>query len=264
MNITDPTGLSWYFNSSLGDSGTYRWYNDDQTPEDGFVSVVGSSGQAGSFVYQNATDNRWVSLNPYSNHYSQFDTQEAATSNFTGIYQCNCQGLVNTIAEQSETKGKVVGALAGGAVVVGATGGAALYAAPAILPATVTTLGLTETAAGVGTTTAAVVATHPDEAAQVVEATTMTVSQTASRLGHIFSSEAGHVQPITSASQGRFINLFERVANNPDNLNPNVLNNFQRANQGFQGFSQTFRNGQVWTQTFGGQIINAGVNRTPR
>ncbi|MDF3819608.1 hypothetical protein P3G55_06840 [Leptospira sp. 96542] len=55
------------------------------------------------------------------------------------------------------------------------------------------------------------------------------------------------------------------VANNSANLNPNVLTNFQRTAGGFQGFSQTFRNGsQVWTQTLNGNIINAGVNAIPK
>ncbi|MGN7787362.1 FG-GAP-like repeat-containing protein [Niabella sp. 22666] len=94
---------------------------------------------------------------------------------------------------------------------------------------------------------------------------TNTVTRSESVLGHIFRNASGHVNPSTVTSQGRYINLFEKVANNSANLNPNILTNFQRTAGGFQGFSQTFRNGsQVWTQTLNGKIINAGVNIIPK
>jgi RHS repeat-associated protein len=94
---------------------------------------------------------------------------------------------------------------------------------------------------------------------------TNTVTRSESVLGHIFRDASGHVNPSTITSQNRYINLFEKVGNNATNLNPNVLNNFQRSAGGFQGFSQTFRNGkQVWVQTINGKIFDAGVNIIPK
>lgn len=91
------------------------------------------------------------------------------------------------------------------------------------------------------------------------------VSKTPSVLRHIFRNASGHVNPATITSQGRYINLFEKVANNPANLNPNVLSPAQQTINGIQGFSQTFRNGsQVWTHTFNGKIFDAGVNIVPK
>ncbi len=92
-----------------------------------------------------------------------------------------------------------------------------------------------------------------------------TVTKSESVLGHIFRDATGHVNPSTVASQNRYISLFENVANNSANLNPNVLTDFQRTAGGFQGYSQIFRNGQqVWAQTLNGKIINAGVNIIPK
>ena len=92
-----------------------------------------------------------------------------------------------------------------------------------------------------------------------------TVPRTKDALGHIFRDAPGHINPTTVAAQSRYIRLFENVANNTKNFNPNVLTNYQRAAGGFQGFSQTFRNGQqIWVQTFNGKIINAGVNIIPK
>ena len=89
--------------------------------------------------------------------------------------------------------------------------------------------------------------------------------KTESVIGHVFRDAAGHVNPTTIASQNRYINLFESVGNNLDNINPNVLNNFQLSTKGFQGFSQVFRNGkQVWVQTINGKIFDAGVNIIPK
>ena len=97
------------------------------------------------------------------------------------------------------------------------------------------------------------------------KAGTNIITRSQSVLGHIFRNALGHVNPSTVTSQGRYIKLFEKVANNSANLNPNVLTNFQRTAGGFQGFSQTFRNGkQIWTHTLNGKIINAGVNIIPK
>jgi len=90
------------------------------------------------------------------------------------------------------------------------------------------------------------------------------VTKTPDVLGHIFRAKLNHVNPSTITSQDRYIKLFENVANNGIS-NPNVLNPYQRTVVGFEGFSQTFRNGkQVWTQTFDGKVINAGVNLIPK
>ncbi|WP_091507669.1 hypothetical protein [Flexibacter flexilis] len=95
--------------------------------------------------------------------------------------------------------------------------------------------------------------------------TTNIVTKSKSVLGHIFRNIVGHVNPSTVASQDRYIKLFEKVANNSANLNPNVLSNYQRTAGGYQGYSQIFRNGQqVWVQTLNGKIINAGVNIIPK
>jgi len=91
-----------------------------------------------------------------------------------------------------------------------------------------------------------------------------TVPRTKDVLGHIFRNAPGHVNPATAASQGRYISLFEKVAANPKNFNPNILNP-QAAKNGVQAFTQTFRNGrQVWVHTRNGRIFDAGVNLIPK
>src|SRR5699024_8733441 len=95
------------------------------------------------------------------------------------------------------------------------------------------------------------------EAANAAKGVTNSITRSKSVLRHIFRDATGHVNPSTITSQSRFIRLFESVGNNPANLNPNVLTNFQRTVGGFQGYSQIFRNGeQVWVQTLNGKIIN--------
>ncbi len=92
-----------------------------------------------------------------------------------------------------------------------------------------------------------------------------TITRTKDVLGHIFRRTSGHVNPSTITSQNRYIELFEKVANEVNNLNPNVLSNYQRTSGGYEGYAKTFRNGQqVWVQTFNGKIINAGVNIVPK
>lgn len=91
------------------------------------------------------------------------------------------------------------------------------------------------------------------------------VTRSSDVLGHIFRNTAGHVNPATIASQNKYIKLFESVANNADNLNPNILSEYQRAAGGFEAYSKTYRNGkQVWAQAEGGKIFNAGVNNIPK
>ncbi|MDM1072190.1 hypothetical protein HX001_06730 [Empedobacter brevis] len=86
------------------------------------------------------------------------------------------------------------------------------------------------------------------------------VTRTKDVLGHIFTKKNGHVKPITEASEERFIKLFENVANDSKNLNPNILSEGKKA-AGVTGHSKTFKNGQVWTHSKDGKIFDAGVNR---
>jgi hypothetical protein len=109
LNITDPTGLSWYYNSA---ADRYKWFKDGDTVDDGFVSVVGTRGNddqgRGSFVYEREGGG-WVSLNPYANKFETFDTRDAATGDFSRIDNCeSCQALVDSVAENAETKGRTV------------------------------------------------------------------------------------------------------------------------------------------------------------
>lgn len=90
------------------------------------------------------------------------------------------------------------------------------------------------------------------------------VTKTSDVLGHIFRTITGHVNLSTIASQNRYINLFENVANNGIS-NTNILNPYQRNTAGFEGFSQIFRSRkQVWTQTLNKKVIDAGVNIIPK
>jgi hypothetical protein len=91
-----------------------------------------------------------------------------------------------------------------------------------------------------------------------------TISKTPSILKHIFRNVPNHVNPSTITSQERYIKLFESIANNPKNINSGVLNNFQKLESSFQGFSRNFKNGQVWVQVRNGKIFDAGVNKIPR
>ena len=94
------------------------------------------------------------------------------------------------------------------------------------------------------------------------------VNRDPSKIGHIFNDKIGHVNPKSIASQERYISLFEKVANNPENLiSQPVLREFipiQAYNAGVQVYAQTFNLGQVWTFVRNGIIYDAGVNIVPR
>jgi RHS repeat-associated protein len=179
--ITDPTGLKWYYNSALD---RYKWFEDNAKVEDGFVAVVGTRGNdergVGSFVYQ--TENGWVRLNPYANQFETFDNRGDAIKNFGDIYQCNCQELVNTIAEQSVRKGTTAGIIAGVAVVVGTGAGVAMAATGTAVGGSVIVLGLTET----GTATTAATATT------AVTTAASTSIQTSSTIGRALTGFTKH------------------------------------------------------------------------
>lgn len=95
-----------------------------------------------------------------------------------------------------------------------------------------------------------------------------TVDRSASVLGHIFTDELGHVNPGTLTSQSRYLNLFENVANNTDNLRANAVSAGLipqvAADAGVQVYTQTFKNGQVWVFVKDGRIHDAGVNSTAK
>ena len=84
------------------------------------------------------------------------------------------------------------------------------------------------------------------------------------RTGHIFRSAAGHVNPATAASQGRFVRLFENVASTPGNLRADAVEagiiTRDAADAGVQAFTANYNGGQVWVTVKDGIIQNAGVN----
>lgn len=136
---------------------------------EGYTSVVGTTGNdsrgVGSFVYQNGRDGGWVSLNSSNDSWNSFETQADALKNFEG--QCaNCQALANSVAENAETKGKVVGGLAVGAVLAGTGAGVVMAATGTAAGGAVITLGLTEATGAAVTVATAAVANH-DKTAQV-------------------------------------------------------------------------------------------------
>lgn len=181
LNITDPTGLSWYYNSS---TDSYKWYGDNDTVGKGYTSVAGTTGRdergVGSFVYQSGGG--WVSLNPNGNSFRESATREEATKIFGGMYQCSsCNELFSTAADESVRKGTTVAIVAAVGVGAGLTGGVGLYATGALAGGT-TTLGLTTTVTTVGTAAAA----NPEKTAQVVEAATIQFGKVANQISHTF------------------------------------------------------------------------------
>ncbi len=143
LNITDPTGLDWYYNK---EQNRYKWFDEGAEIEAGYTRVVGSSGQAGSFVYE-STNGKWITLNPYANNWQEFDTQADATKRFSGLYNCNsCQELANSIAENVERKGTTVAIVAAVGVVAGVTGGVGLAATGSMVGGTTTAAAVTTTA----------------------------------------------------------------------------------------------------------------------
>jgi RHS repeat-associated protein len=83
------------------------------------------------------------------------------------------------------------------------------------------------------------------------------------QLKHIFVRKSGHVNPTTISSRGRYIALFERIANDNTNRTDAVLS-AGRKSAGVQGYARIFTRGQVWVHVYGQEIVDAGVNRTGR
>jgi RHS repeat-associated protein len=84
VNITDSTGLSWYFRSELN---KYKWYEDNEEVGKSYVRVVGNNGQRGSFSYE-AEGGTFVTLDPYSNNYqTRIATKEDAIKLADRLYQ---------------------------------------------------------------------------------------------------------------------------------------------------------------------------------
>ncbi len=152
LTYTDPTGTEWYYNAR---EDRYQWFNDGDEAADGFVAVAGTQGSddrgVGSFVYEREGGG-WVRLNPYANQFEVFADRDEALGNFQDIYQCDCQHLTHTIADESARKGMTVALVAATGVAVGTGVGAAMAATGTAAGAGVTTLGLTST--GTATTTA--------------------------------------------------------------------------------------------------------------
>ncbi len=172
--ITDPLGLDWYFNSNEGEAGEYKWYKDGETPADGYTRVVGSS----NFVYYAGEDVGYVALNPTANKFQTFDTREAALGRVDEIFNClACQPLADSVAEQSVEKGKIVGTVAVTGVLIGSGVGGAMALTGTAAGATITTLGLHETAQGAGTAVATYAATHPEQTTEVIEGVSNTASE---------------------------------------------------------------------------------------
>lgn len=165
LNITDPTGLDWYYNE---EQNRYKWFDEGAEIEAGYTRVVGSSGQAGSFVYE-STNGKWITLNPYANNWQEFDTQAEATKRFIGLYNCNsCQELAKSIAENVERKGTTVAIVTATGVAIGTGVGVAIAATGTAVGGTVTTLGLTEATATTATTATAATVTATNVASRVI------------------------------------------------------------------------------------------------
>ncbi|OGL27236.1 MAG: hypothetical protein A3G44_03400 [Candidatus Rokubacteria bacterium RIFCSPLOWO2_12_FULL_73_47] len=85
-----------------------------------------------------------------------------------------------------------------------------------------------------------------------------------SRADHIFRAARGHFNPTFATSMERLARIFQAVASNPANRNPDVISP-GKAKAGVEGFSQIFRSGQqIWVHVRDGRIIDAGVNVVPR
>lgn len=86
-----------------------------------------------------------------------------------------------------------------------------------------------------------------------------------SQLDHIFDprkANKGHLTPKTDASKVRAGRLFENVVANPNNKRPGLVTNPHKQKAGIEIFTKQQKNGQIWVETRGGIIQDAGVNRS--
>jgi len=86
------------------------------------------------------------------------------------------------------------------------------------------------------------------------------------QIDHIFDKSKtapgqGHIAPTTEASKGRAGRMFESVAADPKNKRSDLVTDPNKQKAGIEIYTKEQRNGQVWVETRGGVIQDAGVNR---
>nr|MBP9109674.1 hypothetical protein [Pyrinomonadaceae bacterium] len=111
LNITDPTGLIWYFNQKLNrydwydeEKKKFKWTGGDLTDE---WSRTTEGVGAGHFVYER--DGGWAALDPNSSTFSRWSTQTQAAfeygaySNYGGYGNIPVYGTVLTMVSGIKT-----------------------------------------------------------------------------------------------------------------------------------------------------------------
>jgi len=86
------------------------------------------------------------------------------------------------------------------------------------------------------------------------------------QVDHIFDKSKtepgkGHIAPTTEASKGRAGRLFESAAADPKNKRPDLVTDPNKQKAGIEIYTEEKRYGQVWVETCGSVIEDAGVNR---
>ena len=262
----DRTGLIWGKN----EAGQVRWF--DKELGEGFTEFTPEAwqyqGSNGRIIQIDANSSNWSYIDPVEVVAETDPIQDliqstggALDDSLTGLHIGARNAVTNGLNVATNPLGPA-GAAAGmpnPLEIAPLEPGNARQAAYALIAET-----WINSAAGAGVGAAVAGPASAGSSLSVVpEATANVVPRTSSVLGHIFRNVDGHVNPVTNASQGRFINLFERVANNRGNVNSNVLLPGQ-SSHGVVGYAQTYRGGQVWVHVRGGRIFDAGVNRIPR
>ena len=85
-----------------------------------------------------------------------------------------------------------------------------------------------------------------------------------SQVDHIFDpkkANEGHLAPTTGASKNRAGRMFENVASDKKNLRTDLVTDPNKQKAGIEVFTKEHNRGQVWVETRGGVIQDAGVNR---
>ena len=86
-----------------------------------------------------------------------------------------------------------------------------------------------------------------------------------SQLDHIFDPskvDEGHLAPSTKSSRDRAGRMFENVASDSKNKRPDLVSDPNKQRAGIEMFTKDQRNGQIWVETRGSIIQDAGVNRS--